>query len=130
MKTKATLSILASAALLAVAAPAWAHGDVHRDRGYTVHYDVHHDYRVRDRHRMPRWMRRHDGFRHWYSHSRYQRDRQIAWNTLWDIYVWERRYDRRYDQRYDNRYDRRYDYRVDVYRDDRRRQRGKSKHRH
>jgi len=98
MKTTATLSILVGAWLIVAAGPATAHESSHRDAERRAHHYVHYDYRVRRQHAMPRWLKRHRGFRHWYRHSRYERHRRLAWEVLWDIYTWERRYGRRYDR--------------------------------
>ena len=97
MKTTASLSILAGIWLAMTAGQAVAHDGPYRDGARRAHYDVHYDYRVRRSHAMPRWLKRHKGFRHWYRHSRYERHRRLAWETLWATYTWERRYGHRYD---------------------------------
>jgi hypothetical protein len=97
MKTTASLSVLAGAWLIMAAGQAEAHGGPHREYSYRPHHHAHYDYRVRRHHAMPRWLKRHKGFRRWYRHSRYERNRRLGWDVLWDIYTWERRYGRRYD---------------------------------
>lgn len=134
MKTKASLTILVGVGLIAMAAPAAAHDvirddvrRIHHDH-YGVRYDVHYDYR---RGEMPRWLKRHRGFRHWYRHSRYERNRRMSWNRLWDIYTWERRHGARYDVRvdiYGDAYRGGYRDRFDD--DDRRKSKSRSKNKH
>ena len=105
MKTKVMLSMLGLAGLLAIHVPAAAH-DRYRDDvrrpAHDLRYDAHYGYRDHRRHSMPRWLKRHKGFRHWYHHSRFKRHRRIAWERLWEIYTWERRHGYRYDVRVDD----------------------------
>jgi hypothetical protein len=51
---------------------------------------------------MPRWLKRNESFRQWYRHSSLRRNWRLAWDDLFDIYRWERRYGKRYDKRYDH----------------------------
>ena len=115
MKTTAGLTLVIGAWFLLVTAPAAAHDEPHREAFSRGYVDVHYDYRVGRPHAMPRWLKRHKGFRHWYRDSRYQYNRRIGWSGLWDIYSWERRHARRYERGFDG-YDRR--------------RGGKHKHRH
>jgi hypothetical protein len=45
---------------------------------------------------MPRWLKHNRAFRHWYRHTPLKRDRRLAWNELFDIYRFERRFGRTY----------------------------------
>lgn len=101
MKTRAGLSLVIGACLFMAAGHAAAHDGYHRDSAGRGYYDVHYDVRVYRGHSMPRWLKRHRGFRHWYRNSRYRYNRRLAWEGLWDIYRWERRYGRRYELRID-----------------------------
>ena len=64
--------------------------------------DYHRDYYRRDHtiarqkrsNKMPRWLQRNQSFRHWFKHSRLQKNRRLSWNHLFDIYRWERTYSR------------------------------------
>ena len=117
MKTKASLPLLIGAWLFTASATATAHDGYHRDSASRGYHDVHYDVRVRRSHAMPRWLKRDRGFRHWYRQTRYQYNRRLGWEGLWDIYRFERRYARRHELR------------VDLH-DRPRRGKGKHKHRH
>jgi hypothetical protein len=50
---------------------------------------------------MPRWLKHDRSFHKWYKHTRLRRDRRLAWNQLFDIYRWERRWGKvHYQYRY------------------------------
>ena len=98
---KLSVGLLLAAGLFFIdVSPAAAHTGVD---GVRVHSYGH---QVRTiRHEMPRWLRRNDGFRHWYRHTPLKRYRQISWNQLFEIYRWERRYfGGRYYINYDDRH--------------------------
>jgi len=79
---------------------------------------------------MPRWLKRKQGFRDWYRHTKLKRDRRLAWNQLYEIYRWERRWGRTYFRGpnfWNDYYAHRY--RHDDRRDDRKR-RQRHRHRH
>ena len=59
-----------------------------------AYHHVYHD--ARRAHHMPRWLKHNRGFRHWYRHTPLKRDRRLAWNQLFDIYRFERRFGRNY----------------------------------
>ena len=105
--------LLAASLFLIDVSPAAAHSGVDRMRVHSYGHQV----RTIRHHEMPRWLRRNDGFRHWYRHSPLKRYRQIGWSQLFEIYRWERRYFRgRYYTRYDD--DRRWNERRRRYRHD------------
>ena len=86
MKRLTAVLILACASLFVLPAPAGAHDRVASSRHFaiTVHRSS----------AMPLWLRRHDGFRHWYAHSTLRSNRGLDWWQLYDIYRWELRYHR------------------------------------
>lgn len=111
---KLSVSLLLAASLFLIeVSPAVAHsgndGARANDRG--------HHAQILRRHDMPRWLRRNDGFRHWYRRSPLSQYRRISWNQLFDIYRFERRY---FERRFDRR---RHVARNDDWRRDRRRHR-------
>lgn len=88
MKQQITLLILLGS-LAFVAAPQANASGYDQNR-----YDATGRYRaelLRDT-KMPRWLRRDKGFRHWYRRSSLQRNYFLAWPQLLEIYRWERRY--------------------------------------
>ena len=92
--------LLAASLFLIDVSPAAAHTNIDRVRVDSYGYQVH----AQRRHGMPVWLRRNEGFRHWYRHSPLKRYRQIGWNQLFEIYRWERRYFRtRHYAAYDDR---------------------------
>ena len=76
---------------------------------------------------MPRWLKRDHSFRQWYRHTRLKRDRHLAWNQLFDIYRWERRWGKSY-YRSDNYWVDYYQYRYRDHRDRDRRERRRHRH--
>ena len=126
--------------LLSAGQTAFAHSQAHR------HYDAPRHFRVtviRDN-AMPRWLRHEKGFRSWYRYSALRHNRHLQWWQLYEIYCWERRLDRRrhhtayyrhqtYDwyQRYWRDLDRDYaGHGRGHYRNDRRRDDDRRRHRH
>ncbi len=86
---KLGLSLLLAAGLFGLdVSPAAAHPQADRVHVYSDGYR----YESRRYDAMPRWLRRDQGFRHWYRHSPLKRYKRISWNELYDIYRWERRY--------------------------------------
>ncbi len=126
---------LAGGLLLANAPEAAAHPEVRHAYGPPGYYHPHDRYEMRRASHMPRWLKRHRGFRHWYHRTPLKRNKRLAWYELFEIYRWERRWGRSYSRspNYWNDYfayryrqhERRYDDRYDD--DDRRRGR---RHRH
>lgn len=84
-------SIMLSAGLLtAIAQPAAAHKIEFRPV-VSKHYYYQHG-----RHfTFPRWLRKNQDFRRWYLRSDYRYIRGANWNTLYDMYLFEKRYQRR-----------------------------------
>ena len=68
-----------------------AHGIAHNGYDSPRHY--HSDYYYERR--MPQWLWRKKGFRHWYFRSGLRYNRHLAWSELYEIYRWERRFDHR-----------------------------------
>lgn len=106
---KFILSVLVACGLFVLQTPeAAAHPEsdtVHRpsihdrsDRHYRDHSDRRDHRRVikyRASH-MPRWLKEDRSFRHWYQHTRLQRNRYLSWYELFDIYCVENSRHRRY----------------------------------
>jgi len=44
--------------------------------------------------KMPKWLKRNRSFRHWFEHTRLQKNRYLSWHQLFDIYRWEFSYAR------------------------------------
>ena len=77
---------------------------------------------------MPRWLHRHKDFRRWYRHSALRLDPRFAWQDLYEIFRWERRWGVTYYRSEHHRRD--YDrFRHGKRRDDRN-HRNKRRHRH
>jgi len=90
-----TLLIVSGGLLLTLAAPVNAHNAGHHD------YDRQdrHYYSIKRRSEMPRWLKRHQAFRHWYKRSPNKRRQSLSWARLFEIYRWEHRHARRHDNR-------------------------------
>jgi len=80
--------ILMGSLLLFDVTPALAH-----DAGRNFYYQPNH-HRLADirRHNMPVWLKRDHGFRNWYRHSSLQRNRNLTWLQLHEIFRWEQSY--------------------------------------
>ena len=89
-----TAAVIAGGLMLLNSPEAAAHKEVRNTYQPSVHYYTHID--VHRSHKMPRWLKRNKGFRHWYRHSPLKRDRRLAWHQLFDIYRFERRFGRNY----------------------------------
>lgn len=84
MNKMITVAILGSGLLLLEAPDAAAHEET-RMSYQTRHYSGH----LHHARPMPRWLKRHKAFRHWYRHTRLRRHRHLTWHRLFDIYRWE-----------------------------------------
>jgi len=109
-----TTALIAGGLMLMNSPEAAAHKEVRNVYQPPAYYHI--DARRSDH--MPRWLKRNHSFRKWYSHSRLKRDRRLAWNQLFDIYRWERRWGKSY-YRSDNYWVDYYQYRYRDYRDHR-----------
>ena len=111
MKTKLTVIVVLGVALLASSPDALAHKKhrhAHADHHDRYAYDGYH---YQKRHRLPRWLRRHDHFRAWYRHTPLRYNLRLGWDELYSIYTWERRYSKqRRHHRYGDRAHRDYGY--------------------
>jgi hypothetical protein len=106
---KSIVPILVACGLFVLNSPeAAAHPEadaVHRpplhDRAHK-HYRDDHDRRDHRRviqyrtSHMPRWLKEDRSFRHWYRHTRLQRNPYLSWYALFDIYCIENSRPRRY----------------------------------
>ncbi|MDJ0761086.1 MAG: hypothetical protein QNJ19_16955 [Woeseiaceae bacterium] len=93
MKRKLTAIVIIGTALLAGAPEAQAHKK-HHHHGHPAYHDgyAYHGYHYKERHRLPRWLRRHDHFRAWYRHTPLRYNLRLGWDELYSIFIWERRY--------------------------------------
>ena len=139
-----TTALVAGGLMLINSPEAAAHKEVRNVYEPPAYYQPvrHADYR-RSKH-MPRWLKRDHSFRKWYKHTRLSRDRRLAWNQLFDIYRWERRWGRNYyrsanywvdyyELRYRDHRDRDYrdrDYRNRDRKHDRKHDRDRRRHKH
>jgi hypothetical protein len=87
-----TTALIAGGLMLINSPEAAAHKEVRHTYQPPAYYQI--DVRRSDR--MPRWLKHDRTFRKWYRHSRLKRDRRLAWNQLYDIYRWERRWGKTY----------------------------------
>jgi len=94
---KVIVSTLIACGLLILEIPeAAAHPPSHTVHRSPAHYQsdsYYRDYRHPTYTRasgMPRWLKQDRSFRHWYKHSRLQRNPYLSWHELFDIYHWER----------------------------------------
>jgi len=86
---KLSVSLLLAASLFFIdVSPVAAHQGADGMRTYNHGYH----YEARQRHEMPRWLKRDRHFRRWYQHTPLRHYRQIRWQQLFEIYRWERRY--------------------------------------
>ncbi len=93
---KAIVSILIACGLLILEIPeAAAHKESHTVYRAPMHYQGgghYRDYRHQKYLRtssMPRWLKEDRSFRHWYKHTRLQRNPYLSWYELFDLYRWE-----------------------------------------
>ena len=108
MNMKLLAIAVAGMALIAAAPAANAdhkhkhrHVDVYDGYGHSYGYP---GYRVHERDRLPRWLRRHDHFRAWYRHTPLRYNLRLGWDELYSIFIWERCYsDHRRFHRYGHR---------------------------
>ncbi len=126
---------LAGGLLLLNSPEAAAHKEVRNVYEPPAYYHPHHRFEVRRAKHMPRWLRHNRGFRHWYRHTPLKRNKRLAWNELFYIYKWERRFGRTYHRShnywndyFNHRY-RHHDRRFDDRHDDNDRRR-RHRHRH
>lgn len=121
-----TTALVAGGLMLINSPEAAAHKEVRHVHQPPAYYHYYPGVEVRRSRHMPRWLKRNDAFRYWYRHTPLRWNARIAWDELFDIYRWERRYATRFDRRYRD-YD---DYRRRGHRHDRDRYRDKRRHRH
>ena len=120
-----TTALIAGGLMLMNSPEAAAHKEVRTVYQPPAYYQVD----VRRSGQMPRWLRRDHAFSKWYKHTRLKRDRRLAWNQLFDIYRWERRWGRSY-YRSDNYWADYYQYRYRDRDDHRRNRNDRRRHRH
>ena len=122
-----TTALVAGGLMLMSSPEAAAHKEVRNVYEPPAYYHTSRHADVRRSAHMPRRLQHDHSFRKWYKHTRLKRDRRLAWNQLFDIYRWERRWGRTY-YRSDNYWIDYYQYR---YRDhDDRDRRDRRRHRH
>ena len=98
---KVMMTALIAGGLMLVNSPeAAAHKEVRHTYQTPAYYHYDYDADARRSKHMPRWLKHNDSFRRWYKHTQLKRNPRLAWNALFDIYRWERRYEYRYDRRY------------------------------
>ena len=120
-----TTALIAGGLMLMNSPEAAAHKEVRTVYQPPAHYQVD----VRRAEHMPRWLKRDHAFSKWYKHTQLKRDRRLAWNQLFDIYRWERRWGRSY-YRSDNYWADYYQYRYRDRDDHRRNRNDRRRHRH
>ena len=71
-----------------------AHSTDYYERNVAIDRKYRRDYRDSElRHKkMPRWLKRNKGFRHWYRYSPYKRYRQMSWHDIYEVYRWQSDY--------------------------------------
>ena len=128
------IAAAAAALLLMHTGTAEAHGQGHHQHkpGYGLYVDVHYRHGYQRSKRMPRWLRRHHHFKHWYWNSRVRYQRHLSWHDVYRIYQYRvshhyRWKERRYRDRHYDRYERRYWHDDDDYEDRRYRDRRKGR---
>ena len=92
MKRNLAVIAVIGSALLAVSPDALAHKKHHHGHAAYHDGDAYDGYHYQERHRPPRWLRRHDHFRAWYRHTPLKYNLRLGWDELYSIYIWERRY--------------------------------------
>jgi len=122
-----TTALVAGGLMLMNSPEAAAHKEVRNVYEPPAHYHTSRHADVRRSAHMPRWLKRDHSFRKWYTHTRLKRDRRLAWNQLFDIYRWERRWGRAY-YRSDNYWIDYYQYRYRDHDDRDRRDRRRRRH--
>ena len=120
-----TTALIAGGLMLMNSPEAAAHKEVRTVYQPPAYYQVD----VRRSGHMPRWLKRDHAFRKWYKHTRLKRDRRLAWNQLFEIYRWERRWGRSY-YRSDNYWADYYQYRYRDRDDHRHNRNDRRRHRH
>lgn len=121
-----TTALVAGGLMLLNSPEATAHKEVRNVYEPPAYYDTHRHVEYRRSTHMPRWLKRNHSFRKWYQHTRLRRDRRLAWDQLYDIYRFERRWGMSY-HRSDDFWVDYYRYR---YRDHDQRDRHRPKRRH
>jgi len=86
--------IALGALLLGSVETASAHGRVYNNYDPPNHYRAGIHRGIHRHGHMPGWLQHNKGFRKWYYRSSLRHNRQLAWQQLYEIYHWERRYDR------------------------------------
>jgi len=101
-----TAALVAGGLMLLNTPEAAAHTEVRYSHEPPPRYYNHRGYYrgadMRRSEHMPRWLKRNKSFRKWYRHSSLRRNWRLAWDDLFDIYRWDRRYGKRYNKRYDH----------------------------
>jgi len=95
-----TTALIAGGLLLINAPEAAAHKEVRNTHQAPAYYHYYPGVDVRRPRHMPRWLHRNDSFRRWYRHTPLRRNVWVAWDELYHIYRWERRYGQRFDRRH------------------------------
>lgn len=121
-----TTALVAGGLMLLNSPEATAHKEVRNVYEPPAYYDTYRHVEYRRSTHMPRWLKRNHSFRKWYQHTRLRRDRRLAWDQLYDIYRFERRWGMSY-HRSDDFWVDYYRYR---YRDHDQRDRHRPKRRH
>ena len=104
LKRLALASLLTAGLVLGMAGEARAH---HPSYVYYDRYDHRYDVKVYKR-KFPRWLKKNAEFRHWYKRNHYDHVRHINWNSLYDLYMYDRFYRYNKHRRDYIYYDRRY----------------------
>ncbi len=91
-----TTALVAGGLMLMNSPEAAAHKEVRNVYQPQAYYQSYGHIDVRRSDHMPRWLKRERSFRKWYKHTSLKRNRRLAWNQLFDIYRWERRFGRTY----------------------------------
>jgi hypothetical protein len=123
MKKLMMTAVIAGGLMLMNSPEAAAHQQVHNVHKSHTYTRI----EVRRADHMPRWLKRDKAFRHWYARTPLRRDRQLAWQQLFEIFRWELRWGHTYYRSddywrdyYAHRQGERY-FDRDDHRDDRRR---------
>ena len=95
-----TTALIAGGLMLINSPEAAAHTEVRHTHQPPAYYQYYPGVDVRRPQHMPRWLHRNDSFRRWYRHTPLRRNIWVAWEELYSIYRWERRYGHRFDRRY------------------------------
>ena len=122
-----TTALIAGGLMLINSPEAAAHKEVRHTYQAPAYVHYYSGVELRRPRHMPRWLHRNDSFRRWYRHTPLRRNAWVAWEELYDIYRWERRWGKTYyrsENYWDDYY--RYRYRDHRYHD----RRDRHRHRH